>query len=1055
MSRNHRRLILSVFICLLAGLFAHAQSTSTIQGSVTDASGAAIANATVVVHNEATGVDRTVTTDAAGNYLVAALPRGTYQVTVSAPSMAKQEVKGLTVDVARTLQQNFTMKVASTSEVVEVSGAAPVIDTSTMTVGQVINERTVQEIPLNGRHFVDLGLLIPGSVTPPQNGFLTAPLRGQGSFAFNTAGQREDTVNFMINGVNLNDMVQNQITFQPSINTVSEFKVDNSTYSADEGRNSGAIVNIATRSGTNDFHGEGFEFLRNEKLDARNFFSRETTASGQFVPKAPFKRNNFGASLGGPIIKNKTFFFASYEGLRQRQGLTINTAVFSDAQRNQITAQGNPVALQLLSLVPSANSGSNGLIGSTTAPVNIDQWTGDVQHHISDMDSLHVYYAFQRDRRQEPTLQYGTAPLPGWGDIRASHRQIATINETHVFSSSLTNEARLGFNRIHITFAPAQLLDPSTLGVADGIVGPLGLPQITVKDPAGVAFSFGGPAGFPQGRGDTTAVLSDTVAWLKGKHSLKLGGEYRRFLNNNFSGDAGTLVFNCILCNGTGSAATVRDGFALGLADQFNITPGNQPSRIGVNALGGFVEDSWKVKPSLTLELGLRYDWNGTPTEARNRFVIFDPTTDSLIQTGNPYSQNHNIEPRVGFAWDMFKTGKTVLRGGYGYMADQPVSNTVTGLASNPPFTQPVTFQSNITPKTGQKAIAPIPVSSLLASANASGLSPNNIFGDFRNAVVSSWNLNVQQQVSPTLGVMIGYFGSKGSHLRLNLNENQAFVDGTRPFPTLSLTSPIDPGVKLGNIPTVASVGNSNYNALWVTANKRMGHGVQFNGSYTWSKSLDYNSLNSQGQVIQNSLDPRDSYGLSDFDARHRFVFNAIYDLPFKMNRLVSGWELSGILQLQSGNPVNIVAANSFTGNANTLRPDVIGPIAFPNQLITGGSSVGNIQWFNAASCTEGAITPGCVFVTPTDHFGDLGRNSIIGPGFENLDFSIVKNTKITERITHQFRVEAFDLFNHPNFGQPGRVLGSGTFGQIVNTRFPTGDSGSSRQIQFAMKLMF
>jgi hypothetical protein len=261
--------------------------------------------------------------------------------------------------------------------------------------------------------------------------------------------------------------------------------------------------------------------------------------------------------------------------------------------------------------------------------------------------------------------------------------------------------------------------------------------------------------------------------------------------------------------------------------------------------------------------------------------------------------------------------------------------------------------------------------------------------------------------------------------------------------------------VKLGNIPTVASVGNSNYNALWVTANKRMGHGVQFNGSYTWSKSLDYNSLNSQGQVIQNSLDPRDSYGLSDFDARHRFVFNAIYDLPFKMNRLVSGWELSGILQLQSGNPVNIVAANSFTGNANTLRPDVIGPIAFPNQLITGGSSVGNIQWFNAASCTEGAITPGCVFVTPTDHFGDLGRNSIIGPGFENLDFSIVKNTKITERITHQFRVEAFDLFNHPNFGQPGRVLGSGTFGQIVNTRFPTGDSGSSRQIQFAMKLMF
>jgi hypothetical protein len=999
---------------------AHAQSTATIYGAVRDASGAAIPNATVVVHNDRTGVDRTVTTDSAGNYQAPSLPIGRYTVEASAPSMSKQVAKGLVLDVNRQIQQNFSMKVASTSETVEVTGASPVIETSTMTVGQVINERTVQDIPLNGRHFVDLGLLIPGSVTPPQNGFLTAPLRGQGSFAFNTAGSREDAVNFMINGVNLNDMVQNQITFQPSINTVAEFKVDNSTYSADEGRNSGAIVNIATRSGSNDFHGEGFDFLRNEVLDARNYFQRDFTQQGTAVPKAPFKRNNFGASLGGPIIKNKTFFFASYEGLRQRQGLTINTNTLSDAQRAQIVAGGNPVANNLLGLISPANSGTNGFVGATTAPVNIDQWTGDVEHHISDTDTLHVYYAFQRDRRQEPTLQYATAPLAGWGDIRQSRRQIGTLNETHVFSSTLTNEARLGFNRIHIVFSPAQLLDPSALGLADGIVGPLGIPQITVKDPKGVNFSFGGPAGFPQGRGDTTGVASDTVSWLKGNHSFKFGGEFRRFWNNNFSGDAGTLVFN-----------SVAD-FAAGLADQFSIVPGQQPSRIGVNALGGFAMDSWKLKPSLTLELGLRYDWNGTPTEARNRFVEFDPSTDSLVQTDQPYKQNHNIEPRVGFAWDMFKTGKTVLRGGYGYMADQPVSNTVTPLASNPPFTQPVSV------------IAPIPLSSLLTSAAATGLAPNNITSDFRNALVSSWNLNIQQEVTPSLGLMIGYFGSHASHLRLNLNLNQA-----RPFPNLSPNSPIDPGAKLGNIQTIASDGWSNYDALWITANKRMSHNLQFNGSYTWSKSLDTNSLNSQGQVIQNSFDVADSYGLSDFDARHRFVLNSIYDLPFKGNRAISGWQISGILQLQTGNPVNIVNGNSFTGNANTLRPDLIGPIGFPNQLLP----TGNIQYFTGASCT--AVTPGCTFLIPNASFGDLGRNSIIGPGFANLDFSLQKDTKITERVTTQLRLEAFDITNHPNFGQPGRILGTGTFGQIVNTRFPTGDSGSSRQLQVALKLLF
>ena len=338
-----------------------------------------------------------------------------------------------------------------------VEATAPVIEATTMTVGQTINQRTVQEIPLNGRHFVDLALLIPGTVTPPQNGFLTAPLRGQGSFAFNTAGNREDAVNFMINGINLNDMVQNQVTFQPTINTVSEFKVDNSTYSAEYGRNAGAIVNIATRSGTEQFHGEVYDYLRNSFFDARNAFNPVVDNAGNPLAQSPFKRNQFGGDFGGPIVKGKTYFFLSYEGLRHRQGLTTTSTVWTDAQRADILAGGNPIAASILNLVPHANSGSN-FVGSATAPVNIDQGTADIRHVFNDRDTLHGYYVYQNDFRGEPTQG---ANIPGFGDTRAGHRQVLTVNETHVFNQSLVNEARLGANRILINFVPQNATDPS------------------------------------------------------------------------------------------------------------------------------------------------------------------------------------------------------------------------------------------------------------------------------------------------------------------------------------------------------------------------------------------------------------------------------------------------------------------------------------------------------------------------------------------------------------------------------------------------------------------
>jgi hypothetical protein len=1064
-----------IFLMLVAALLATSsalgQSTATVQGTVTDSKGAVLPNATVVVRNRNTSTERTTQTDSDGIYQVAALPVGVYTVEVRVQGFKTQVADQVTLEVAKTVVQNFQMDVGAISEQVLVSSDLPVIETATTSVGTVINQRTVQEIPLNGRHFVDLGLLIPGSVTPPQNGFLTAPLRGQGSFAINTAGNREDTVNFMINGINLNDMVQNQITFQPSINTVQEFKADNSTFSAEYGRNSGAVVNIATRSGTNDYHGELFEFLRNEVFDARNFFERTTEP-------APFKRNQFGFNLGGPLNllhfgeggptfgykgQNKTFFFFSYEGLRQRQGLTISgVTVPTLAQRAAVT---DAVIQKLLPLIPLPNVGTNGFAGSATAPVNIDQWTMDMNHNIGVNDRLHGYYAIQRDERGEPTLQGNS--VPGFGDTRQSRRQIFTLNETHTFGASVVNEARFGFNRIHIAFTPNAQLNPLDFGIKNGVTEAIGLPQMAI---GGTGLNFGGPAGFPQGRSDMTYVVSDTLSYLRGNHSFRFGGEWRRFYNNNTAKDTGNFAF-------ANMAA-----FLAGTANTFTVTLGDVSSAIAQGALGFFVQDNYKVRPNLTFELGFRYDWLMSPTERFDRFVDYVPETNSLVRVNNGiapvyHTNSKNFQPRLGFAWDPFKDGKTSIRGAYAILADQPITNLVTGNAANPPFATTVALPANATTQLSN--------ASCQSGCNAvpgATISPSSSDPEFDNAYIQSWNLNVQRELRQGLAVTVGYFGSKGTHLRLTRNLNQTFLNAAlnpvRRFPTLSPSSPIGAGLPLLNITFREGTGNSNYNALWVTANKRMGKGLQFNASYTFSKSIDYNSQSSQGVTVQDSYNLRGDRGLSDFDVRHRFVISGLYELPFKGNRFKEGWQLSFIEQSQTGNPVTLLAgnvgalpgnipaanANSLTGLA-TLRPDINGPVTIdPRPAATG---IG-VQWFPNLVCDPrpgGSCPSGATVVLPVQfingktiyHFGSMGRNVVIGPSFHNTDLSLIKRTKLTETQMIEFRWEVFDVFNHANFGQPGRTaqVGSTSFGVITNTRFPTGDSGSSRQMQFALKYKF
>jgi hypothetical protein len=1048
---SYLRAFLLVALTAFFGSNVLAQSTAALSGTVTDSTGAVVAGAKVLATNQATGVESATQTDTAGAYLFPSLPIGTYRLQVTAPGFQSALVENLKLEVATATTQNIQLKIGATAETVEIMADAALVETATTSMSQVISDKTVQEIPLNGRHFTDLSLLTPGTVTPPANGFLSAPLRGQGSFGINTAGQREDTTNWLVNGINLNDPVQNQITFQPPIDTLAEYKIDNSAFPAEYGRNSGAIVNLATRSGTNAYHGELFEFFRNNDLDARNFFNFASKG-----PQAPFKRNEFGADFGGPIFKNKVFFFLAYEGIRQRQSLAVSTTVFSQNQIAMVNPSTEPAIKSLLGIVPAANfhqgpdasaaqADWTGFNGGALANVSLNQGSGDIDVELRQQDRIHGYYVVQKDLRQEPLLPVVLASVPGFGDTRDGFRQLMTISEDHTFSASLANTVRLGFNRIHLTFLPNALLDPAkfNINLPPGSPAATGLPDINV---GGVLF-FGGPNGEPQGRGDTTAVLNDTLSWLKGRHTFAFGGEIRRAYNNNISENVGTLSFSATptvtafqeFINDTGSAFTIQ----LGAGNDKLLQP----------SYDAFAQDSFKWRPNFTVNIGLRYAWNSTPSEAAGRFTQFDPTTGALVQAGQPYhTNNKNLQPRVGFAWDPFKDGKTSVRAAYAILTQDPTTNTVIGLSGNPPFAVPIAVNSGV-------ITAENPGNSL----GATSLGPAAINPNFNDMYSQDWNLTVERQLTSSMGLSVAYVGLKATHLQLNQNINQPLVTNgvygsTRPFPALPTSSPIlpiqctapHPACTFGNINQINSGGNSNYNALWATINKHFSHGLEFLGSYTYAKSLDYNSLSTgESYILQNAYNPRGDYGPSEFDVRHRFVLSGFYELPFKANRLVAGWEAGIITQAQTGNPLN-PTVTIRTPISLTARPDVIAPIH-----VTGDPTA----WFGSKAVFASEFATPCVTsgTTTTCHPGNLGRDSLTGPGFVNTDFSVIKNTKVTEKLNVQFRAEMFDILNHPNFGNPALTFSptSTTFGQITNTRFPTGDFGSARQIQFALKLLF
>lgn len=998
-----RRILAVIGAILVTATVSSAQTTSALHGRVVDSTGAVIAHAAITIDDAASGLTVTRAADAEGRYFLAALTPGRYRVTVTATGFRTTVIEELTIDVGRTVQRDFRLALGEQRETVVVHAETPLVDRASATVGQVVTAPTMQQIPLNGRHFIDLGLLVPAAVAPSQNGFSSRPIRGVGALAFNVAGNREEAVGFHVNGVSTNNLTFGSLIFEPPLESIEAVKIDTSGLPAEYGHVSGAVVHIATRAGSEQFHGSAFEFFRNDALDAKNYF--ESTAD-----PAPFNRHQFGGSFGGPLLRDRTFVFATYEGLRQRQGLAMNSLVLSDEQRAAVI---DPVVRQLLPLIPLANtvdaSGSARWIGSAEAVADTDRWAVDVRHTLGAADRLQGYFGNQYVRAREPGA--GGNSVPGFGSVLHPYANILTLGHTHTFGAAAVNELRVGRSYLHGGTFPGAALNPAAFGISDGVTTPIGLPQIIVAGD----LNFGGPGNLPQGRIDTSYVVNDTYSRVRGRHAIAVGGEYRHFINDNFAQGTGTLTVPSMAA------------FMAGTASAFSTTLGERRSVIDQRALGAFAQDRVSLGDRITLDLGLRYEWHVTPTERDNKLIVFDAATGSLLRVGvdvdRAYQQNNrNFEPRAGVAYSVSADGRTVVRAGYARTVDEPVTTAVRDMAGNPPWAVPLT------------ASGAIAFGAAVDATRPGGLAPSTVDPHLKNASLDSWNVSMQRQLAADTALTVAYLGSRGHDLRISRNLNQP-IDGVRPYAAVAAASPIQPGVALGNITQVESSGFSRYDGAQVGITKRLSKGVQFDASYTLSKARDTNSLNSLSFTVQNSYDIPAQYGLADFDARHRFVASASYAVPSGRRFWNSGWELAAVVQAQSGNPFTIVTSNAtLNGTPNTVRPDVTGPITI----------IGDVnQWFDPS-----------VFVAAT-HFGNLGRNTVIGPAFNNVDLSLIKQDRVAGDVRLQFRLDVFDLFNHANFASPGNIVGTPAFGKITRTRLPSGEAASSRQVQLAMKVMF
>jgi len=986
---------------LLASAVASAQ-TASLAGSVRDASGGLLPKVSVKLTDSGKGTARETITDTAGGYQFALLPPGEYEIEAALTGFQAFRQAGIVLLVDERQRLDFPMQVGGVSTAVEVTGSATTVQTTTaLSVGAVIENRRVMELPLNGRNFNDLSLMAPGTFVPNTTSRLGT------TFGLISGGLRDNAGNFLMDGINNNDVTQNQITFQPNVEVIQEFKIQNNTYSAEHGRNAGAVVNIVTRSGSNSFHGTLFEFARNHFFDARNFFNTKPAT------QAPFKRNVFGWVLGGPLLipkvyngRDHTFYFVNYEARRQRENQTRSTRVLTDAERAGIT---DPIARNLARLLPAPNiAGAGATAANFTASSALkrdqDQFSAKLDHTFGRGHTIFGRYTFQDDRRIEPFSQGNLRDVPGFGDEVPAFRTNFVLGETHILTSRLINELRVGFNRNSPNFFNVEFANPDSFGLPVGLNRPFGAPDIFL---VGNNLRFGSPGFTPQGRRVTSFIYQDTLSFTRGAHTFKFGAEARRNRFNSFNNNINlTLRFN-----------TVAD-FQAGRVAQATQNTAERVVALRSTNLNLFAQDDWKVAPRLTLNLGVRYELNTVPHDERNFLSVFSLATRQFTRASSTGigGDHNNFGPRAGFSWDPFGKGKTAVRGGYGIYFDQFSFENISGLSSNPPLN----FN-----RLGTNTTLAAPLGAGAGTPNVVAIDPG-----YRTPYVQQFNFNIQQEIVAGTVVEAGWYGSKGTRL--------GHIRDVNPYPAARPIPRAADGLALGRIDFRESASNSTFHSFQFTGRSAY-KGSSFYLAYTLSKAIDGVSSDS-ALAFQ---DPRNislDKALADFDARQRLVFSWVYELPFRApglaGKLIRGWEVSTIGSLQSGNPTHpILGANNSGANDLNDRPNLIGDPKGPRTVA---------QFFN----------PAAFVVPPAGQFGNAGRNIIIGPGFANLDFGLFKNTYFgaEDRFRSQFRAEFFNLSNHPNFAQPARSFPSATLARILNTRTPAGDAGSARQIQLGLK---
>ncbi len=1113
------RMVLAFVVLAATSLIAQT-FRGTILGTVTDPSGAVVAGAKVTAKNVNTGLERTTQTSADGSYSIPELPIGTYTVTVSQSGFQTSSTTNVAVDVAAERRVDVALKTGEAVTVVEVSGETlPQVETTTDTLGTTFTAAQAKDLPLNGRDFQKLIFLTPGVSGSPDQ--ITDSPGSFGIFSMNGARGRSN--NFLLDGTDMNDGYRNDPAINEAgvfgtpatilpVDAVQELQIV-SNFMPEFGRNAGATVNIVTKSGTNTVHGSAIEYFRNDALDARNFFNPSST------PKAQFHNNQFGGSLGGPIVKDKTFFFLNYEGQRERVGVvtlaTVPTGSAADGSLSPSDAT-NPVIQQLLARhpwpAPNLSNDPNANVSVVSPSYNrLDSMIAKIDHNINARNLLSGRYFFGDSSQSFPlALTASGGQLPGFNTFTPTRVQLVSLSHVWTVSPTQVNELRYGWNRFAEDFLPEdRAFHPSSIGlnVGSGLADE-GLPITIVSGFA----QLGATSGDPRGRVDTNNQLIDNFSWKLNKHDLKFGFEYRRTTIKQYFDKyfRGKLTFSDTFDPVTGNLiATALQNFLSGtLDDSFGSSfqySGNTRRHTAENNYGFYLQDSYRVTSRLTLNYGLRWDYFGVVSEKNNLFsnaTTADPATNTFVltQVGQPglsrlYEPDYkNFSPRASIAWDVTGQGKTVIRAGAGIFYDAFSQDTFLGHLPYPPFYDP------------GPAYNPIGPAQIIPAANTTGsiISGQPVFDTsgcstvecdiftvdrhIRTPYMENYNLNLQHQLASKVTLQVGYVGSQGHRLF-------QFTDISQPSQATITASDLANGVSSYGVPRVfdfpygsfyimreQSTAKSNYNALQTSLRVNGWRGITSIVNYTWSHSQD--TASDLEDFEPNAAQPYDStrpqleYGNSNFDVRNRFTWIFGYELPKQgSSRLRNGWGFTSSLTLQSGQPfqMNYNFEDDFSGAGEGIdRPDVVGPIVYHKRDPFNYVQLSSF----AIPCTVTAATGSASdCIAGTRHFGNERRNSLIGPDFRQWDFAVYKTTAITERLNMQLRAEFFNILNHPNFASPflplfiadpgvngfaasgSREVGVGGFGLGATGDVGIGNpflgGGGPRGIQLAAKFTF